>query len=130
MATVNLTPGTVEIALAPWESILSLRGSLHVPLEHILSASVEPPPDRWRGLWTKLVGASLPGVIALGTFITGDGLVFYDVRHGEKCLVLRLRDEWYKAVYVEVHPPPEPEQLAGQIQAAIAAPSSGEGRGR
>jgi len=121
MASVNLTPSNVEIALAPWESILSLHGSLHVPLEHIVSASVEPPPERWRQWFTKLVGTSLPGVIALGTFITGDGFVFYDVRGGEKCLVLRLHDERYKAVYLEVHPPQDPEQLADQIERAVAA---------
>lgn len=121
MATLNLTPSTVEITLAPWESILSLHGSLHVPLEHVSSASVESPPELWQQWLTKLVGASLPGVLSLGTFITRDGLVFYDIRHGEKCLVLRLHDERYKAVYVEVGSQQDPQQLADSIQAALAA---------
>ena len=113
MARIEVGDGELQIHLSVVEEVLSLHGTLHIPLQHITNVSTDPvPPALWRGF---RIGANIPGVLVAGTFLTGDGAVFYDIRQGEHCLTLDLAGESYRRVVVEV----APEQDLGDLARAI-----------
>lgn len=118
MAHVEVADGEVRIHLSVVEEVLALHGALHIPLRHITAVSAEPVPQAfWRGV---RMGANIPGVLVAGTFLTGEGAIFYDIRHGDRCLTLELAGETYRRVVVELGPEQDPAELAGEITAAQA----------
>jgi hypothetical protein len=118
MATISIDGGTLHVALRLWDKILSVHGSLRIPLAHVKSVSVEPaPPVPW---FTKLIGANIPGVLAAGTFFTKGGLAFYDYGEGRECLILELDHERFVRAVVEIDPPQSAEQAAAQIRDALS----------
>lgn len=118
MARIEVADGEVRIHLSVVEEVLSLHGALHIPLRHIVGVSADPVPKAlWRGV---RIGANIPGVLVAGTFLTGDGAIFYDIRQGDRCLTLELAGETYKRVVVEVGPEQDPADLARAITAAQA----------
>jgi hypothetical protein len=121
MATATIADGTLHLELRSWDKILALHGSLHIPLAHITAASSGPaPPVPWFSP-LKLVGASIPGFMAAGTFYSGDhGLVFYDYGAGHQCLIVDLEHERYQQIVIEIDPPQDAEAMAAQLSEAIA----------
>jgi len=117
MAHVAVGTDKVEITLSLGDEILSLHGAFHIPFSHIASVSTESVPEEWfRGF--KL-GTNIPGVKTAGTFITGEGSIFYDIRDGSRCLTLHLTHDVYKEVVVEVDRDLDPERLAAAIRQRI-----------
>lgn len=114
MARVELGERDVTVRLSPLDEVLALHGSLQIPYTHIAAASADPvPPDWYRGV---RIGTNIPGVKVAGTFITGDGAIFYDFHDGERCLSLDLAHEHYRRVVVEVDRDQDPAALASEIQ--------------
>lgn len=123
MAHVAIQGERVEIRLSLVEEVLSLHGALHVPLRHVRGVSADPVPAAW---WRGVkIGTQLPGVVVAGTFLTGEGAIFYDFRDARRCVTLELRDERYRRVVVQVDPPQEPAQVKAELDAALAAQSNG-----
>jgi hypothetical protein len=113
MARIDCDGKRIDIRLSPLDEVLSLHGSLHIPLTHVRSARHEPVPEEWfRGL---RIGTNLPGVKVAGTFLTDDGMIFYDFHNPARCLVLELSHEHYRRVIVEVDKDQDPGQVAGII---------------
>src|SRR5437667_12247066 len=95
--------------------ILALRSELSVPLAHIRAVTIRP--GEAHGWFHGLrFGTNLPGVVTAGTFLTGDGLVFWDVHDPNKTIALDIDHEFYKRVIVEVEG--SPEAAAAQIEHA------------
>lgn len=89
------------------ERSMSLLSSLRIPLEHIQGAEADPEIEHtlWRG-W-RLPGVHVPGVR------------FYDVHgHRDKTIVIRLKDETYDRLIVEV---PDPAEVVAKINDAVGA---------
>jgi hypothetical protein len=89
------------------ERSMSLLSSLRIPLEHIQGAEADPEIEHtlWRG-W-RLPGVHVPGVR------------FYDVHgHRDKTVVIRLKDETYNRLVVEVE---EPAEIVAKINDAVGA---------
>lgn len=61
-------------------------------------------------------GAHLPGIITAGTFYQEDERVSWDVHDPEKTVVIRLKDEWFPWLVIEVDDPPA---TAAAIREAI-----------
>jgi hypothetical protein len=93
------------------EKAMKLLSRLHIPLEHVQGAEADPEIEHtlWRG-W-RIPGVHLPGVR------------FYDVHgHRDKTIVIRLKDETYDRLIVEV---PDPAEVVAKINDAVgASPSS------
>jgi hypothetical protein len=123
MATATIADGTLTLELRQWDKILALHGTLKIPLEHITSAtSGEAPPVPWFAP-LKVVGTSLPGVMAAGTFYSyHDGLVFYDYGAGHECLILALQHEQFTKVVIEIDPPQAAASIAAQVREATGRP--------
>src|ERR671916_2976727 len=76
------------------EKAMKLLSRLHIPLEHVQGAEADPEVEHtlWRG-W-RIPGVHLPGVR------------FFDVHgHRDKTVVIRLKDETYERLIVEVQDP-------------------------
>jgi hypothetical protein len=122
MATASIVGTTLHLELRPWDKFMALHGSFDIPLEHITDVSSgTAPPVPWFSPF-KLLGASIPGFAAAGTFYSPDhGLVFYDYGAGHQCLILEIAHERYKQIVIEIDPPQSAETVAGQVREAMAA---------
>jgi hypothetical protein len=117
MASVELGSATLDIHLSLGDELLALHGDFHIPYQHILSVSTAPVPVQWfQGV---RIGTNIPGVKTAGTFITGEGVIFYDVHDRSRCLTLELDHERYRRVVVEVDGGLELEALADAISDRI-----------
>jgi len=115
MVQIAIDGETLHLRLRGIDQILALRGELSVPLAHIRAVTIRPPEAHgwFHGL---RFGTNVPGVVTAGTFLTGDGLVFWDVHDPDKTIALDLDHEFYRRVIVEVED--TPEAAAAQIDAA------------
>ena len=89
------------------EKAMKLLSRLHIPLEHVQGAEADPEIEHtlWRG-W-RIPGVHVPGVR------------FYDVHgHRDKTIVIRLKDETYDRLIVEV---PDPAEVVAKINDAVGA---------
>ena len=101
-----------------------------IPLEHVLGAEADPEIERemWRG-WAF----GRPGFWRSRIFGEDDGhrapdpgVRFYNPRHScaDKAVVIRLRDEDYERLVVEVE---DPEGAVERINRAVGASASAAG---
>jgi hypothetical protein len=89
------------------EKAMTLLSRLRIPLEHVRGAEADPEIEHtlWRG-W-RIPGVHLAGVR------------FFDVHgHRDKTIVIRLKDEAYDRLIVEV---PEPAEIVAKINDALGA---------
>jgi hypothetical protein len=87
------------------DKALTFLSRLRIPLEHVQSAEADPEIEHtlWRG-W-RIPGVHLPGVR------------FYDVHgHRDKTIVIRLKDETYDRLIVEVQ---DPAEVVAKISDAV-----------
>ncbi|MGC8633611.1 MAG: hypothetical protein ACP5VP_02935 [Candidatus Limnocylindrales bacterium] len=114
MTEVEISNGRLRLVVEGIDKVLTLRSTLEVPLSHVRGASQDPDALRERhGL--RLAGASLPGVVAAGTFFDGEWW-FLDVHHPERAVKIDLDHEHYSALIVEVD---DPQATIQAINAAI-----------
>jgi len=122
MVTVHLEADRVRFEVEGWDKLWALKSHIEIPLEHIVSARVDPEPARawFHGL--RIPGTDIPGVITAGTFYSRDGVVFYDVHDADKAIVIELSHEHYKRLVVEVdHPDETVERLESAVETAQLA---------
>src|SRR5918998_3003504 len=89
------------------EKAMRMLSRLRIPLEHVQGAEADPEIEHtlWRG-W-RIPGIHLPGVR------------FYDVHgHRDKTVVIRLKDETYERLIVEVE---DPTEVVAKINDAVGA---------
>ena len=117
MAEVEITEDNLLIHVRALDRLWALRSRLEIPLPHVLGAEVNPEvalPSWWKS--PSLTATQLPGVVTAGTFYQDGQMVFWDVHHPEKALIIWLRDERYQRLVIEVDDPPA---TAAAIQGAI-----------
>ncbi len=117
MAQLELTPTTLIVHITGLDKLWTLTSRLDIPLAHITGATIDPAiayagPPGWR------LGAYVPGVLAVGSFATVDGRVFWDVHHPANAIVIYLTDETYRGLVIEVA---EPEIATIAIARAVRA---------
>lgn len=118
MALITIEDGMLTVTMQGIDKILALRGHITVPLVHILGIEVRPEEaGRW---WTGFrIGTNLPGVVKAGTFLTGEGKLFFDVHDPERALGIELEHETYRKLIVEGPDDETPEVTALRIRAAL-----------
>ena len=106
VAEVELAEDTLSIHVLGMDQLWALRSHLEIPLSHVSGAEAAPEVARrwWQGL--RSGGTHVPGVITAGTFHQEGERVFWDVHDPEKAIVIRLRDERYERLVIEVEDPP------------------------
>jgi len=117
MAHVEVAPEKLQITLSLGDEILALHGAFHLPYTHIQAVSTDSVPEAlFRGF---KIGTNLPGVKTAGTFITGEGTIFYDFHDPDRCLTLSLSHDTYQQVVIEVDRDQDPSTLAAAIRGRI-----------
>jgi hypothetical protein len=116
VAEVELAEDTLSIHVLGMDRLWALRSHLEIPLSHVLGAEADPEVARrwWQGI--RSGGTHVPGVITAGTFHQEGERVFWDVHDPERAIVIRLRDERYARLVIEVEDPPT---TVAAIQEAI-----------
>ena len=116
MTEVELTQDTLIVHVRGMDRLWSLRSRLEIPLSHVLDAEADTQVARdWqKGL--RAPGTHVPGVITAGTFFQDGDRVFWDVRDPEKTMVIRLEDERYTRLVIEVE---DPRATVAAIEEAI-----------
>jgi hypothetical protein len=83
----------------------SFRSQLEIPVAHVTGVTVDPEQVGrwWHGV--KWLGTDVPGLFAAGTFYYHGELVFWDVRHPDRTIIVSLEDERYRKLIIEVEDP-------------------------
>ena len=116
-------PGTVRIEgddlifeIHGIDMLLAIRRTISVPLSHVVSVTTEAVGfNPFRQL--RVVGTSLPGVVKDGTFLSNEGLLFFEMHDPDKCITVSLNHENFKKIIFEVQ---DKEQTAKVIRDAAA----------
>jgi hypothetical protein len=105
VAEVELAEDTLSIHVRGMDRLWALRSLLEIPLSHVAGAEADPGAARgwWEGI--RSGGTHVPGVITAGTFHQEGERVFWDVHDPEKAVMIRLRDERYARLVIEVEDP-------------------------
>jgi hypothetical protein len=106
VAEVELAEDTLIVHVQGMDRLWSLKSRLEIPLSHVVDAEASPEVAQgwWQGIRTG--GTHLPGVITAGTFHQEGERVFWDVHDPENTVMIRLRDERYNRLVIEVEDPP------------------------
>ena len=118
MVRVTIDGDRVLFEVEGWDKLWSLRSRLEIPLAHITGAHPDPDPAMGWFQGLKLAGSDLPNLFKAGTFFQEGGLVFWDVRHPERAVVVDLDHERYNKLVIEVD---DPITAAALINDALSA---------
>lgn len=113
MVDVTVRGDRVSFKVEGLHQLWALRSELEIPLAHITGVEVnsELVGTWWHGL--KVMGTDVPGVFAAGTFFYHGELVFWDVRHPDRTIIVSLAHERYKKLIVEVENPTSTAAMLG-----------------
>ncbi len=115
VGTVKLEDGDLVFELHGVDEFLSIKRSISVPLQHVVSVSTERVP--WQPFkQMRVAGTSLPGVVKDGRFLSSDGMMFFEMHDPDKCVTVGLDHERYKKIVFEVE---DKEATAKQINDAL-----------
>jgi hypothetical protein len=113
--TVTIEDGNLVFELHGVDEFLSIKRSISVPLQHVVSVSTERVP--WQPFkQMRVAGTSLPGVIKDGRFLSSNGMMFFEMHDPDKCVTVNLDHERYKKIVFEVE---DKEATANQINDAL-----------
>jgi hypothetical protein len=118
MADVELAQGALIVHVEGMDRLFALRSRLEVPLSHIVGAEADPEEAQWRWHGIMERGIWVPGSITAGTYYQEGELVFWDVHDPEKTVVIRLKDERYRRLVIEVE---DPEATVARVNEAARA---------
>lgn len=113
--SISIVGGNLVFEIHGVDEILSIKRTLEVPLEHVVSASDDD--TGWQFPQVKVAGTSLPGVVKDGRFLSSDGMMFFEMHHPERCVTVTLDHDTYKKIVFEVD---DKEKTAKMINDAVA----------
>jgi hypothetical protein len=102
MVELSISGGSLVLHVQGADKLWAFKSSLEIPLMHIVTITADPAIAHgwWHGL--RLPGTNIPGVLTAGTFYQDGKRVFWDVHNPENTVVIKLRDERYDELVVEV----------------------------
>jgi hypothetical protein len=105
MTDVEIYGDALIVHVRGMDRLFSLKSCLEIPLSHVLGAVADPQIAGGHSRGLRAPGTHLPGVITAGTFYQEGDRVFWNVRDPEKAIVIRLEDERYARLVIEVEDP-------------------------
>jgi hypothetical protein len=105
MVSIEIADDKAVFEVVGWDKLWSLRSRLEIPISHIKQAYVDPTPAMGWFDGVKIAGTALPHIFRAGIFYQEGGLVFWDVHHPEKTIVVELDHESFSKLIVEVDDP-------------------------
>ncbi len=118
MAQVTVQGDELVIQMEGFRKLLTLKGEMRFPLQHVLGATVDPGvrADFPKAV-EKRAGSNVWQTYYGGTFVQHGDRVFWDVRRPENAIVITLADEAFSQLVVEV---PDPQDAVEQIERATS----------
>jgi hypothetical protein len=119
MVRVEVSDSRLLIRLDRTDKLWAFKGTLEVPLEHVVGVEVDPERARipWSGLPIREPGSRLPGMLWSGDVREQGRWAFWDVRDPERAVIIDLEDERYDRLVIEVD---DPAATAAAIRRALA----------
>ena len=107
MVDVSISNGNLVLHVQGIDKLGTLKGSLEIPLAHIVEIKADADPSVAHGWWhgLKMPGTNIPGVLTAGTFYQHGQRAFWDVHNPDNAVVIQLKDERYNELIVEVADP-------------------------
>jgi hypothetical protein len=122
MATIMVEGDRLKIRLSGWQAWFALKREIDVALSNVISAQAGTLTSK-RPDGIRLPGTYVPGVITAGSYWWKEhGWSFWSVRHDERAIDIRLHDERYNRVVIEVA---YPDATATMIAEAVHRLRSG-----
>ena len=121
MAQIEITPQALIVHITGADRLWTLKSHLEIPLEHVVSASqAADDAHTWlKGI--RIEGSHVPGVLSAGIFHRHGDLVFWDVHHSEKAVAIKLKDDRFARLVIEVD---DPAATVAAITKAIPVPAA------
>jgi hypothetical protein len=113
---VEIDGDTLIVQVKGMDRLWSLKSRLEIPLSHVLGAETDQEVSLQHSKALRAPGTHLPGVIMAGSFYQEGDRVFWDVRDPEKAIAIRLEDERYARLVIEVE---DPTSTVAAIEEAI-----------
>jgi hypothetical protein len=117
MVQVKIDGDKASFEVEGWDKLWSLRSRLEIPLAHIKGARPDPDPAMGWLEGLKLAGTDVPNLFKAGMFFQEGGLMFWDVRHPERAIVVDLDHERYRKLVIEVD---DPKGISAMINDALS----------
>jgi hypothetical protein len=115
--SVRIEGQNLKVTISGWDTFWALKRSLTIPLDHVVGASVEPVSNK---MGWKVAGTGIPGGIKAGWFRAKGQNEFWLVHKRTEALEIKLRDEKYVRLMLQVE---DPEATAETINSIIGAPA-------
>jgi hypothetical protein len=116
MMIVDVSNGRLEIKLTGWDAFWAMKRHISVSLNHIKNVEVGPAPNLKR-ITRRAAGSRWPGHIIAGRFQVSGAWTFWNIRKGERVVVIDLEGENYSRLVLEV---PDPEGLVEIVKRAMS----------
>ena len=102
MVDIQIEGDKAVFEVEGWDKMWAVKSRVEIPLARIKGAHTDPHPAMGWFDGLKLAGTGLPNIFKAGTFYQQGGLIFWDVSHPEKTIVVELDHEHYSKLIVEV----------------------------
>lgn len=116
-SAVSIDGKNLDVSFKGIGGLLAFKSQLVVPLSSVESVEAVELTTVERPI-IKRVGARIPGLLATGSFGTGDDIQFWYVHRADRVLVVNLIGDNYKRLVLEVS---DPDAMAKEIKAALPA---------
>jgi hypothetical protein len=114
LADIEVSGDRLIVHVTGVEGALALKRQLEVPLDHVVGVQRGLGEDG-HGRWMKRLGTHISGVVKAGTFHAHGKRLFWDVRDRDQAIAIKLRDEKYEELVIQVE---DPESAVDAIQEA------------
>lgn len=105
----------LKISLTGISALLSLKRSLEFPLNNVVGATFDPNAITLpKGI--RIPGFHLPKIMTAGSYVKEGEKQFWLVSSGRNTVVIRLKNEKYSQLTIEVE---NPEQFVSSINSQI-----------
>jgi hypothetical protein len=104
MARIEVRDGELVVEQGAIESMFSMRGRIRVPLDAVVRIYADPTvAEEPKGI--KAPGTHLPRLFVAGTFHAAGVKTFWNIRRGERCVVVQVRGQKFDRFVIEVDDP-------------------------
>lgn len=102
MTTLKILNGNLLITIKGFDKIWALKSQITIPLKHITDVQYQPEAARgwWHGF--RFPGTNIPNILIAGTFYQKGEWTFWDVHNPEKTIIIKLVNESYHKLIIEV----------------------------
>lgn len=115
VADIRIEGTDMVLAMSQLEKVEGVHGDIRVPLTAVRDVEVvDRPLDLIHGL--KLPGTGVPGMTAVGTWVSPDGRTFAVEHHRSRGVVVHLEGQLYQQLIVGSD---DPQGLAERLRSAV-----------